>query len=159
MKYITLAGGQSAVVDDSDYEVLIKWKWRLGSSGYPARRNSIANSDKPTWITMHRLIMEFPVGQVDHINGDKLDNRRCNLRLCTHKENHRNNRVKAHRLYKGISWSKREGMWRATITVNQKFHYIGYFRNPRHAAMAYDIWATFFFNEFACTNFKPVTSN
>lgn len=72
----------SMVVDDNDYEKLSQHKWYLRKDGYIAR-----TADKRT-VYAHRVIMNTPDGMhTDHINRDKLDNRKANLRICTHKEN------------------------------------------------------------------------
>lgn len=72
---------------------------------------------------MHRLIMGFPVNmEVDHINGDTLDNRRCNLRICTHAENMANRKIHRDNTsgYRGVYWSKERNMWRVQIYINGK---------------------------------------
>jgi len=90
---ITTRKGEEIIVDDSDYEWLSKFTWHINSDGYARRYLRVDGKD--TKIRMHREIMNAPAGyEVDHINGNKLDNRRCNLRVCTHAENTRN--VKMH---------------------------------------------------------------
>ena len=107
---------------------------------------------------MARLIMNAPKNMmVDHINGNTLDNRRCNLRLCTNQQNLQN----AHRhigLYKGVSETttsiKKGRRWVAMIGIgDSKMKHLGTFSSPQDAARAYDRAALEAFGEFACTNF------
>src|SRR5688572_20855227 len=93
MRYIPLTLGYIAIVDDADYDFITSFKWhaRKGSS----RKVSMYYANSYKAGMMHRLIMGNPIGmQVDHINHNPMDNRRCNLRVCTIKENLRNRRRK-----------------------------------------------------------------
>ncbi len=92
---------------------------------------------------------------VDHINGDRTDNRRCNLRLCTNKENVRNARVASHNTtgYKGVSYNKRRKKYESRITVDGRQLFLGYFINPIEAALAYDRAALRYLGEYARPNF------
>ncbi len=98
-----------------------------------------------TWHLVNRK------GQlVDHINGNGLDNRRCNLRLCTQSENAMNRRVSLGvSEFKGVSWSTSSGKWIATIQDER----VGYFASEEAAARAYDVEAIKRFGEFAACNF------
>lgn len=110
-------------------------------------------------VKLHRCITGAKTGQVvDHINGDKLDNRRCNLRICTQAQNCRNNRnVRKNKtsLYKGVSkyWNK----WKAQIQVDKKKTHIGYYPTQEDAARAYDEKALELHGEFAYLNFPRRT--
>jgi hypothetical protein len=102
---------------------------------------------------MHRLLLNPPEGvEVDHINGNTLDNRRANLRICTHAENSRNRRGRSNSKsgVKGVT--PYPGGWRATINVNGKNVHLGCFTNIDDAAEAYDEAATRYYGEFARTN-------
>lgn len=105
------------------------------------------------------LIMNPPRGMVvDHINGNTLDNRRCNLRVCTHAENARNNTlIKTTTTgYKGVHCAKANGSkkpWRSRIKYNYKEIQLGTFDTKQEAAEAYDIAALKYFGEFAKLNF------
>lgn len=93
-KKIKLTQGKHAIVDDEDFERLSQYKWYYHHEGY-AVRNSKENMRRRL-ISMHRIINNTPDGKVtDHINGDKLDNRKSNLRSCTHAENARNSKLRS----------------------------------------------------------------
>lgn len=99
-----------------------------------------------------------PIGklQVDHINGDRLDNRRCNLRVATYQQNSMNQHRTAisSSVYKGVSYRKDTNKFTAYITVNYKKINLGCFRSEQDAALAYDNAARVYFGEFANLNFK-----
>lgn len=94
MKTIPLTQGQVALVDDEDYEYLMQWKWCAawnGNTYYAFRGGKKEHGKKRQMIKMHRDLLDTPRGlEVDHLNGNGLDNRRCNIRNCTHKENMQN---------------------------------------------------------------------
>lgn len=84
-----LTKGKVAIVDEADYMRLSRWKWSYSNSGY-AMRGTTAGGKKSRGYTMHRQILGLIHGdgkEVDHINKDRLDNRRANLRVVTRKEN------------------------------------------------------------------------
>lgn len=95
MKEIIISGksgkGKFVLVDDQDYEYLNRWKWFLNNHGYVARNMYTTDHEgriKHKNERMHRIIMQTPVGmETDHINGNKIDNRRENLRICTRSQN------------------------------------------------------------------------
>jgi hypothetical protein len=152
MKSIPLTLGNVALVDDEDYEYLNQWKWR-DSHGYAARSQW---SPFRKSITMHALIMNTPPGMVtDHINGNKLDNRRENLRVCSRSENNKNRSKNSHSSsrYKGVCWIKRIKKWRAQIKHNNRTIHIGLYDKDDDAARAYDKSAKELFGIFARTNF------
>lgn len=160
MKEIPLTKGQIALVDDADYEWLNQWKWCYLGERYAARWDNDANPRQ--LIYMHRLIMQTPEGmRTDHINLNKLDNRRNNLRIVTNSQNGMNIPKQPKRCcssrYKGVSWSKKCSKWQAYITKNRKVTYIGLFTDEIEAARAYDVKAFELFGEFALPNF-PLAS-
>jgi len=153
-KTIELTQGYAAIVDDEDYEMLSKHKWCV----FRKPRTTYAR----TWlggknVSMHRLILDAPPGeQVDHINGDGLDNRRHNIRLCTIIQNSHNHKTYQTNTsgYKGVSWNKQRSKWRAMIMCDGKSVWLGYFADLLRAAQAYDAKAKELYGEFARPNFQ-----
>jgi len=156
MKQIPLTRGLVAIVDDEDYARLSHFKW-YALYGRGACYAAHTVSQKPyKVIPMHRLILYAPSRmEVDHANGDTLDNRRCNLRLASRAQNARNSKI--HRTnksgYKGVDFRKRERRWRAQIMFQGKTYHLGYFDTAELAAQAYDAAARMAFGKFARTNF------
>lgn len=164
MGIIALTKGKTALVDDDDFEWLSQWRWCITAErgepspkqGYAARRIPTENGKQRT-LYMHRLIAHAPSGmEVDHINGDTLDNRRSNLRLATRQENAHNQRKHtggvSHTAYKGITSKK--GRWYASIHSKGKTTHLGAFATAEQAATAYDRAARDQFGQFARTNFQ-----
>lgn len=151
---IALTKGFFAWVDDNDFEYLNQWTWHY-SHGYAVRRIRDGKSKKT--IIMHRLILNAPGDfQVDHINGNKLDNRKENLRVCSASQNKSNVDAPSTNTsgYKGVSFHKIAGRWRATIKINQKSKHLGHFNDPKDAARAYDLAAIALFGDYARLNFN-----
>lgn len=163
-KAIPLTQGKYAIVDSDDYDFLMQWKWYY-NSGYAIRTQYfglINGKENRKAILMHRLILNTPDGfETDHINGDQLDNRRCNLRICTHALNMWNQKPRegCASKYKGVSWHKANKNWRAYIQANGKFKSLGSFENAVDAALSYNEAAILYYGEFARLNIiepKPV---
>jgi hypothetical protein len=117
------------------------------------------NVGAETW-RLHRLLMRAPPGcVVDHMNGNPLDNRGANLRVCTAAENSRNRRTQrgTHSGYKGV-YIHHSGRWQAVIRFEGKKHSLGLYDTAEAAADAYDRGAVRMFGAFARTN-KPPTSS
>lgn len=151
---IILTRGKVALVDDVDYESVSKYKWYYHSSGYAG--SQIVIDGKKRYIYMHRQILNCtPTQEIDHVNHNGLDNRRCNLRVCSRAENNRNTRKRtvATSQYKGVLWSKRKKEWLAFITLNGKHNSLGFFESEQDAAKTYDRAVRYYFTDFACTNF------
>lgn len=157
MKQIPLSGirgmGKFAIVDDEDFEIVSKYRWHLGTDNYVINRNHF-NKKKKT-IRMHRLVINAKDGQqLDHINGDRLDNRKCNLRFSTQHENSLNSR---HPLGKsgliGVWWCKKDNIWTANIQLDGKCIYIGAYKVKEEAAYVRDQFAIQLHGEFARTNY------
>ena len=147
VKEVVLSKGKVALVDDKDFEMLSKSSWCV-NDGY-AFNTQLGR--------MHRLLMEAPEGvMVDHCNGDKLDNRRKNLRLCTNSQNQANRHVsRGVSAFKGVTWQKRpngRGMWKAVLIVGGTAMYLGTFKTDLAAAGAYNEAALRHFGEFAHLN-------
>lgn len=152
MKQIVLLNGGHTTVNDEDYEAVSQYRWRRNRLGYVCAY--VKGPGKPARLSLHRLILKAEHGQeVDHVDGDKLNNQRSNLRFCTRQENMRNlRRVRGLADYKGIS-QVRSGSWVAQIRVEGVPTYLGTFRTAQAAARAYDAAARFHFGAFAATNF------
>lgn len=156
MKTIPLSRGMEVIVDDEDFEWLNQWKWCY-SLGYA--RKSFYKNGKKTTIGMHRLILGDVDGKcVDHINGNKLDNRRENLRYCSLTENNRNLKTRKNNSsgYKGIYWHKKAAKWFCGIQVDKNHISLGLYTNLLDAAYAYNQAAIKYFGEFASLNELPV---
>lgn len=156
MKKIRLTKGKSATVDDEDYQKLRKHRWYFTSHGYAERDKRISGSPKKLRFFMHKIIMNTPDNfDTDHINGDRLDNRKENLRICLRSENLMNQRKtssKTSSRYKGVSWNKKSNKWEVSIKVNYKKHYIGSFLLEYEAAKAYNCAAINLHGKFSKIN-------
>lgn len=160
MKRIPLTKGKFALVDNEDYDYIVAMgKWKCNNSGYAVKsitttneNGKIVNSDK----IMHRIIMNCPKGvHVDHINGNGLDNRKSNLRLCSIQENSRNRGAQRNNTtgFKGVVYEASRGMFKSRIQVSKhKRIHLGYFKNPKEAARAYNEAAIKYHGEFAKLN-------
>lgn len=159
MKQIPLTQGKFALVDDEDYERINQWKWHIGGKGYAIRTE---NFYKPCGrrtsrtIMMHRYILCVEtVFHVDHINHDRLDNRRFNLRKCTRSQNLMNTQVRKNKSlsrYKGVARYARDKRWLAYINKDGIRHRLGRFEKEEDAAMAYNKKAIELFGAFALLN-------
>lgn len=152
-KRIELTNGQFAIVDDEDYEYLSQFTWH-NAVGY-ARRSLGYQKGGSKYIYMHQEIMKTPKGMVtDHINRDRLDNRRENLRICTESENARNykRRINKSSGYTGVNFNKTTGKFQAQITLNRKNIHLGVFECKHEAARAYNEAAIKYHGEFAHQN-------
>jgi hypothetical protein len=161
MRRIPLTQGEHAIIDDEDYPLISQFKWHLDRrvkrvNVLYAKRQVTIGKKKQRGQLMHRLIMKPPDGLfVDHINGDGLDNRRLNLRLCNNQENSRNQRRlrknKTSR-YKGVSFRERNGKWEAQINRDRRVTWLGQFDIEEDAALMYNVAAQIFFGDFAVLN-------
>jgi hypothetical protein len=150
MKEIKLTKDKFAIVDDEDYEWLNQWKWFSHKSEYAVR--NIRKNGKRNMLFMHSVILNPPNGMfTDHINRNKLDNRRCNLRICTKSQNTINSRTRSDNKsgIKGVCWKKDNHKWVAQISHLGGSRHIGYYKNKQDAANAYASKAREIFGEFA----------
>lgn len=151
---LPMSNGSYVLIDEDMFDVLSKYNWneRKSSKDHTSYASTRDN------VKMHRLIMGLKVGDkrlVDHINHNGLDNRRCNLRVCTNAENTRNARPSknATSKYKGVSVSKCN-TYVSRIRVDGKLIQLGTFKSELEAAEKYDVAAKKYFGEFAYLNFK-----
>lgn len=137
------------LVDNEDFSELSEHSWYLKTDGYASRIKSRKYGGARSTIRMHRVIMDCPKDmQVDHINGNRLDNRKQNLRICTHQQNRMNTGLRSdnHSGYKGVDvW---QGKWRARIRDRT----IGYFKSLEEAIEAYNAEAIKEYGDFARLN-------
>lgn len=148
---IPLPNGRHTIVDAADYDWASGFCWFYHHKNTYARR---AGGVSGRWIYLHREIMAPPSGLVvDHINRNKLDNRRCNLRVCTQAENTRNADYK--RGASGLRGACRYkgGRWQAKVRVGGKQISLGIFDTALEAALAYDTAARAHYGAFAVPNF------
>lgn len=142
MKKIPLSKGKYTIVDDGDFEQLSAWKWHTNARGYAMRTTHTRDADNKRIchkVYMHRQIINTPDGMLtDHINGDKLDNRRENLRVVTVKQNNWNTGIPSHNStgVKGVYW--RANRWEAAISQNNRKVHLGRFVNQSEAVQAYN---------------------
>lgn len=154
-------GEHQVIVDIAMLPFLKKYRWYAEKRGntFYVRAHSL-EGDSQRLIYLHRFITELtdPKIQADHINGNGLDNRKSNLRICTNAQNCRNRKSpktdKSKSIYKGVAWDTANRKWRALITFNYKAIHIGRFDDEEEAARAYDKKARELHGEFAFLNFK-----
>lgn len=159
---IPLTKGYSTVIDDNDYEIVKNHNWIVFSPKnhfYAATTIKTLNG-KYKLILMHRLLLNFPKGkQIDHIDGDGLNNCRNNLRECTFSQNIRNSTKQTTygnkpttSKYKGVNYDYKSKKWVAHIYQHPKLIHLGRFDCEIEAALAYNEAAKKIFNSFARLN-------
>lgn len=154
----------STFIDEQDLPLIQKYVWRFHKvtrgKGYVLRYNPDWYKDRsglPKTIYLHREIMGFPEGlQIDHVDGDTLNNTRVNLRVVSNKQNSWNCqkvRVGSTSQYRGVSWNKTRKKWTSAISIEGRTRHIGYFDDEAEAARARDVVALEVRGEFAVLNF------
>ncbi len=147
-----LSRGKVALVDAADYEWLSQWKWYyLGQRTKEYAYRFVRTPEGQKSVYMHREVMSAPAGQeIDHIDGNGLNNTRANLRACTRSENARNHRKRRKSVspYIGVSWNRRSGKWAASVSGL----HLGNFDTPEEAALVRDQEARKRHGEFVVTN-------
>jgi hypothetical protein len=150
---IPLTRGKFAIVDDEDFKRLSKFKWTY-SDGYAIR--FVGKRGEQKKIYMHREITNAPEDmEVDHVHGNRSDNRKSELRLCTRKQNDTNSTIRSDNTsgFKGVTYRKDRKVWWAQIFHDGHWEFLGSYKSPEDAAKAYDVAATKYFREYAKLNF------
>jgi hypothetical protein len=156
IRYIPLTRGLFAIVDAEDYEWLSKYKWHAGRPTRAGKIYARRSTHGGGVILMHRMIMNPPKGMVvDHINGNTLDNRRCNLWVCTQAENIQNGGLHkgAKNRFKGVYPNGRK--WYGRVKYKGETYYLGLFDDEVEAAKARDRKALELYGKHAWLNFPP----
>ena len=152
MKKIKLTQNKVALIDDEDFDNLSKHNWYVAKRGYGYYAQRMV---KRKIVQMHRVILNVNKDeQIDHINRNTLDNRRCNLRVANHSQNewNRGKQKNNHSGYKGVIYSGRDKIFTARIRVYSKLIHLGTFKDKKEAARAYNEAAKRYHGEFACIN-------
>ena len=164
MRKIPLTQGKFAIVDDEDYKRINKYKWHTtkDTNVFYAKTHVRVKDEnfkiKNKVIGMQMLVLNLTMSStrkmdIDHRDGDGLNNKKNNLRLATHAQNIMNQRLNKVNTsgYKGVSWHRNK--WRAQIKKDGKRHHLGLFTCLIKAAKAYDEAAKELFGEYARLNF------
>lgn len=155
MKFLKIANSDKrAIVDDEDYPILNRYSWSLDHKGY------VKTSAFGTTVKLHRMILNAPKdSQVDHVDRDKLDNRKKNLRLCDNAFNQANTKKRefvngkpTSSKYKGVKRSTNNKKWVASLNHLGNRYHLGTFEKEEDAALAYNKKAEEVWGEFAYLN-------
>lgn len=150
MARVPLSNGAFALVDDIDYALAVQFRWYPHDNGYAIA----CQRDVDRVLYLHRLVMDAPDGvTVDHINGDRLDNRKGNLRFATQQQQMWNSKRRTDNTsgFKGVA--RNRARWGAYIRIDNARRWLGTFDTQIEAAQAYDEAAIQHFGEFARLNF------
>lgn len=155
MNEIELTQGLITIIDNEDYNLLAPFKWyamKARHTFYAQRRSGDGK------VFMHREIMKVIDSkiQIDHIDGNGLNNLRSNLRIVTNRQNcfNRNKQPNKSSKFKGVNFHKYNCKWRSAINIDGHTYFLGYFDSELDAALAYDDVAEYVFKEYANLNFK-----
>lgn len=166
---IPLLRGGTAIISSVDLALVSGFRWygfRRSGTGRTGQRYQyadvvVAAKVSGKMLYLHRHIVGAPKGMVvDHINGNTLDNRRENLRICTRKQNSANTKRHSRNKsgFKGVCWCKDHQAWKAQLHTQNKSIFLGRFSTPELAALAYDVAARAQFGEFARLNFPEISA-
>lgn len=151
MKRISLGGkagvGLYTLVDDEDYEFLMQFKWQVNGRYVSG---GVFKNGTQTRHLMHRVIMHPKLGvEVDHIDGNQLNNQRSNLRVCSRSENCCNRKATIRNKTKLKGVSVRRDRFIAQITLRGRHFFLGYFNTKKSASLAYQAKAIELHGEFS----------
>ncbi|MEJ5312201.1 MAG: HNH endonuclease [Anaerolineae bacterium] len=152
--HLPVGQGRVTLVDDEDYQRFKDYPWFVAHNGYVV--GYVPYRGRFTLSYLHRLVLDAPPDwRVDHCNGDRLDNRRANLRLATAAQNahHRQPVAASQTGLKGVGWHKARGKYHARIQYQGLRCHLGYFLEAETAALAYDEAARRLFGAFAVLNY------
>jgi len=139
--YIPLTQGYEAVIDAADVPLVAGFNWCANVQSHAIYvKRAVRCGPKRSTVTLHRVLMDEPDGmQIDHIDGDGLNNRRLNLRKATAAQNQHNQGINIVNTsgFKGVGFHKESGKWSAKIKINRKRLHLGYFATPEAAHAAY----------------------
>ena len=165
MKKILLNQGKATLVDDEDYNRIINYRYGYAWYAQKCRNTYYAtthNINGLSTVRMHRIIIDAkPHEQVDHIDGDGLNNCKSNLRIVNASQQMMNRgkfKDKSSK-YKGVSYYKANGRYQAHIRKNGYKKHLGYFKTEEEAALAYDVAVQELFGEYARLNFSWKETN
>jgi hypothetical protein len=151
----TIIDGMTVLFDECDLPIINGHRWKLNRKKYEIQDQAYFQASiKGDTIHLHRVIMGLSRGDklyVDHIDGNTLDCRRSNLRICTNKQNIQNRKRSKNNTsgYKGVCLDKETGKWHAYITADKKFHSLGCFMTKEEAHAAWVGAAKILHGEFA----------
>lgn len=144
--------GGTALVDEADYEKVSGYSWRLNSRGYVITNLPRNGAKTQKQVLLHHLVLGKPENGLvtDHINHDKTDNRKTNLRICTKSQNAHNQGLSRNNTsgYKGVAYETRTNKYRAYIWFNKKSIKLGSFASAEEASTAYARAAKRYFGEY-----------
>ena len=155
LKELKMVCGSIALVDPDIYELAKNKTWRINTHGYP---QWVSTKDgKSISLKLHELVINVPKGKhSDHINRNKLDNRRCNLRIVTPSQNAMNAKIRTDGVskYRGVHWKKEMNQWCASLGYRGKRIHLGYWEHEIDAAKAYNRGAIVHHGE--CANLNTI---
>jgi hypothetical protein len=153
---VPLTQGKEAIIDACDVHLVegVNWYAMENRNTFYAQRVLRTGPNKKTTIKMHRVITSADSGlEIDHKDGNGLNNRRSNMRIATRSQNSRNRGKHSNNKsgFKGVSWNTRDRTWQAQITKDHKKIHLGNFPTPEQAHAAYRAAAAKLHGDFACT--------